>query len=209
MLRSAQRPRLRSPSYGTDMQSGHLLQRFPRVSPRWNHHDETPSFHQIEPQQYQDDRVQKRESPAGYRTGARPITWKQRSTLWQARLWLGRENGGSISLGLYRSESEAHKIWLAVSKGIAARGMIDPLPLTAWECLIVLPGIREGILPRWVIRVGNRFTARARIAGVVYSVNKFKTPRAAFKSLWKKIKPLFPPRKPQPEEKPDNHPTLF
>ena len=191
------------------MNSGHLLKRFPKWAPRWNHNDETPHFSQIEPQQYQDDRVQKRESPAGYRTGARPITWKQHSTLWQARLWLGRENGGSISLGLYRSENEAHKIWLAVSKGIAARGMIDPLPLTAWECLIVIPGIREGILPRWVVRVGDRFTARARIAGNEYVVNKFKTPQSAFVALWKQVKPLFPPRKPQAEEKVDNHPTLF
>lgn len=193
------------------MISGHLLQRFPRWHPNWKYNDETPHFEQIEPQQYHDESVQKRESPAGYRTGARPITWKRHSTLWQARLWLGRENGGSVSLGLYRSETEAHKVWLAVSKGIAARGAADPLPLPliAWECLIVLPGIREGILPRWVIRCDDRFTARARLAGGEYSVGKYKTPQGAFIALWKQVQPLFPARKPPVIEKTDDHPTLF
>lgn len=141
-----------------------------------------------------------RNSAAGFHTGVRPIWWKCRSTLWQARLWLGRENGGPVSLGLYRSEREAHEVWLAVAKRLAVKGMPAPLPLSAWEILMQVPGAKRSTLPRWVYRVGGQFSARARVHGEIREVGVYRSPRAAFMAIWEIIHPLFPLRKPEPRD---------
>ena len=84
--------------------------------------------------------------------------------MWQARSWLPLPIG-SVNLGLYRTEVEAH---IAVKNWIKAGG--DP-------CL----GLPHGILPKWVVRGEGCYLAvlRTRKGERIVLRGEFETPESA------------------------------
>lgn len=130
--------------------------------------------------------------PGFHAIGTRPIRWK-RSRLWQARLWIGTENGGDVSLGLHRSERAAHQFWFEVRRLMRTRTEFDhdPIALAVWECcrIAFAANSREWKqLPKWVREVEDggqrRYVASGTIRGTVIETEAHDEPRDAFLSFW-------------------------
>lgn len=131
----------------------------------------------------------------------RPVTWK-RTPYWQARIWIGVENGGDVSLGLHFSMQSANQFAQAVRSRLD-RTTIDetiPFALTVWKAArreAKKQELRMLMLPKWVHRcridgedyyIGRYRRNRWRIVTLPY-----RKPQLAFLSLWRKIKTMLKP----------------
>lgn len=139
-----------------------------------------------------------RRPPRGFLHGTRPVEWKAGCGLWQARLWVGPEHGGSVSLGLYRSEHEAHVIWDHVNRRLEDGDFSRfPRALACWRILRKTPGARRNVLPLWVRRRKPFFIGRKTLEGWRYETSLLLTPTEAFLELWAQVRPtlerLYPP----------------
>lgn len=160
----------------------------------------TPSLFGVENHERSDSPPKKkRQPPRGWLPGVRLVEWKIYSTLWQARYWLGPRYGGSVSLGLYRNEREAHAIWRTVDAAlerIRERTKV-PLPLACWRILRRTPGARKNVLPPWVQRRGTFYVGRKVIGDWLYETPYQATPVMAFESLWSEIDPVLEAKHPE------------
>lgn len=136
-------------------------------------------------------------TPGFHATGTRPITWK-RSRLWQARLWVGADQGGEISLGLHPSEKAAHLFWREVRVLLKTRTEFDgdPIALATWECCRLVAEARGqtwDYLPKWVIEREENgetvYVAEGTIRGKRIETDTFPTPREAFEAFWETAGP--------------------
>lgn len=129
--------------------------------------------------------------PGLYLMGTRPVAWKP-SCLWQARMWIGQDHGGAVSLGLHRTMQTAHQYWSDVRRLYFQRKKRTSahLALLAWECARQAWPRGEScpLLPKWVYRIkseaGVRYGARARIGDHAISIEPVDDPRQAFLRLW-------------------------
>lgn len=91
---------------------------------------------------------------------------KALGTLWQARVWLPLPLG-SINLGLYATEREAH----AAARAFVRRGA-DPVE-----------HLPEGVLPKYVRRVGEMYLARVKTRRGVVALGPFACPKVAHRAI--------------------------
>ena len=90
---------------------------------------------------------------------------------WQARVWLPRPLG-SVNLGLYATEREAHAAALAFVR----RGA-DPVE-----------HLPEGVLPKYVRRgVGGQFVARVKTRRGVVELGPFACPKLAHRAMMARL----------------------
>ena len=138
--------------------------------------------------------------PGFYLKGTRPVWWKK-SRQWQARLWIGKANGGAVSLGLHDTMQAAHKFWKDVRRLVVNRYVSrhEPMALASWECLRkawAQRGEKYDGLPKWVYRV-RQDDGSIGYAGVAFIRNeRFLTeycedPRCAFLTLWEQVGPVL------------------
>ena len=116
-----------------------------------------PSFRQMSIFEY---RQRDRRHACRYRYVRRPTG----SRLYQARVYLPVEKGGSINLGLYETEAAAHQV------------------VTAWIRAGADPtkGLPPGVLPKYVKSVEDGFTWTVTLGGRRLGGEVFATAREAF-----------------------------
>jgi len=140
-----------------------------------------------------------RRQPGFYELGTRPITWK-RSRLWQARLWIGTEHGGEVSLGLHPSERSAHLFWEEVRRLLRTCPEFDaaPIALAVWECCRLASAARGRDwrqLPKWVsehtVDGETSYIASGTIRGELIEVAPCSTPCEAFLAFWELAGPML------------------
>lgn len=102
-----------------------------------------------------------------------------RGGLYQARLWVGYENGGSFNLGLFRTEGAAVRAVHEVLRLI--RG--NPTQIAVWECCVPLLGrtLPKNLLPRGVRRCSEHPGMYRTKVGPV-TAGPFATPSLALRA---------------------------
>lgn len=148
--------------------------------------------------------------PGFYMPGTRPVWWKN-TYLWQARLWLGAEHGGAISLGLHHSMRAANRFFERVRERFdaAAKTNPDPLALVAWQCAVDLwdTSIKPcGLMPKWVRAIASprgtiAYGGFFKVGGTVRMTGPERsTPREAFTSFWPAVRPHLPESDGEPRQ---------